>query len=428
MKKHMINGILIILAAIMVIGSTPILISATGLDAVKEEKADLEQKKKDIDSIIAALEHEKGDILNYIEKLDTQLNELTERIIVLTTEIEEAEADLEVAKEELKLAKDKEEKQYDCMKKRVQYIYENGEPSFIGILLESKSISEFLNQVEIRSKITEYDNNIFNEYARITKEVSEKEQELEVKVADLNLMQEELEYEQDAVMILVEEKNKELTSNEDELMAAEIVSNEYDAELEEKLKEIEHLEEEERKRAEEELRRQQEEERKRREQEELTRIAKVRAEEEAKRQAEAANPENNVSQGNSSTGSFIWPTSGRVSSGFGWRGNPFGTGGSEFHGGIDIAASYGTPIVAAASGTVTAAGYGSGNGNYIYLSHGNGLVTKYLHASSLAVGSGTYVEKGQVIAYVGSTGRSTGNHLHFQIEVYGSPTNPYNYL
>ena len=251
-----------------------------------------------------------------------------------------------------------------------------------------------------------------------------------------------------------QEKSKELTSREDELLAAEIVANEYDAELAEKLKEIEHLEEEERKKAEEELRQRQEEERKRKEAEERQRIAKIRAEEaaaEAQAAAEAAaqaaaaqaaaqtanqSKSNNTSQptqpskpsqpaqpsqpsqpSQGSGGAFVWPTSGRITSTFGYRSNPFGTGGSEFHGGIDIAANYGTPIKAAASGTVTSAGYGTGNGNYIYINHGNGLVTKYLHASSLAVSAGTYVNQGDTIAYVGSTGRSTGNHLHFQVEV-----------
>lgn len=465
MGKNKRKGIIIILTTIILIGIIPVSSSATELDAAKQQREDLEQKKADINNKIGELEKEKGNILNYIEKLDTELNQLTVEINTLTAEIDQAEKDLEVAKAELEDAKEREAKQYESMQKRIKYIYEEDEPSFLDVLLDSKSISDLLNQVEIRSKISEYDKNMYDEYIKVTEEVLEKEQALEVNVSNLKIMEEELLYEQEAVEILVQEKSKELTSREDELLAAEIVANEYDAELAEKLKEIEHLEEEERKKAEEELRQRQEEERKRKEAEERQRIAKIRAEEaaaEAQAAAEAAaqaaaaqaaaqtanqSKSNNTSQptqpskpsqpaqpsqpsqpSQGSGGAFVWPTSGRITSTFGYRSNPFGTGGSEFHGGIDIAANYGTPIKAAASGTVTSAGYGTGNGNYIYINHGNGLVTKYLHASSLAVSAGTYVNQGDTIAYVGSTGRSTGNHLHFQVEVYGTAVNPYNYL
>jgi len=114
---------------------------------------------------------------------------------------------------------------------------------------------------------------------------------------------------------------------------------------------------------------------------------------------------------------------------FGKRNAPT-AGASTFHKGIDIGASYGTPIYAAASGTVSIAqyGYGGGYGNYILLDHGNGVQTLYGHCSSLAVSAGTHVNQGQVIAYVGSTGNSTGNHLHFEVRVNGVAQNPQNYV
>ena len=262
MKKHNKRGILIILVVIMVVGVFPFSIAANELDSAKQEKTALEQKKKDIDNKIAALESEKTDIVNYIEKLDIQLNELTEQMNILTADIEEAQADLIVTQKELEKAKAHEEKQYESMKKRIQYIYENGESSYLEILIESKDISEFLNQVEIRSKITEYDNNLLDEYNKITQKVIQKEEELEEKLASLNLMQEELSYEQEAVETLVQAKAVELAKHEEQIVASENVAKEYEAELEAKLAEIQHLEEEERKRQEEELRRKQEEERK----------------------------------------------------------------------------------------------------------------------------------------------------------------------
>ncbi|WP_315443923.1 M23 family metallopeptidase [uncultured Selenomonas sp.] len=119
----------------------------------------------------------------------------------------------------------------------------------------------------------------------------------------------------------------------------------------------------------------------------------------------------------------IWPTTGYVSSPYGLR-----FGGSEFHQGVDIAAEIGTPIVATADGVVTAAGWNGGYGNMVDVDHGGGIVTRYGHASAVAVTVGQQVRRGQTIAYVGSTGRSTGPHLHYEVRVNGQPVNPAGYL
>jgi murein DD-endopeptidase MepM/ murein hydrolase activator NlpD len=122
-----------------------------------------------------------------------------------------------------------------------------------------------------------------------------------------------------------------------------------------------------------------------------------------------------------------WPVKGRVTSGFGFRRSPFG-GGREFHNGVDIAASTGTPVKAAGKGKVIFAGSRSGYGRTVIINHGYGFKSLYAHNSSLLVKAGQWVEAEQVIARVGSTGRSTGPHLHFTIEVNGKAVNPYNYL
>ena len=127
------------------------------------------------------------------------------------------------------------------------------------------------------------------------------------------------------------------------------------------------------------------------------------------------------------TGSFRWPTSGRISSYFGGRKSPGGIG-STNHKGIDIAGRYGSPICAADGGTVTYAGWMSGYGYLVQISHGNGYVTYYGHNSSLLVSVGDHVYKGQQIARMGSTGNSTGNHCHFEVRYNGVPKNPLNYL
>ena len=119
----------------------------------------------------------------------------------------------------------------------------------------------------------------------------------------------------------------------------------------------------------------------------------------------------------------IWPAAGYVSSPYGLRFD-----GTEFHQGIDIAADMGAPIVATADGVVTAAGWNGGYGNMVDVDHGGGIVTRYGHASAVAVTVGQQVRRGEVIAYVGSTGRSTGPHVHYEVRVNGAPVNPAGYL
>lgn len=122
-------------------------------------------------------------------------------------------------------------------------------------------------------------------------------------------------------------------------------------------------------------------------------------------------------------GSFSWPVTGTITSPFGWRSNPFG-GAPEFHQGLDIAAPSGTTVTAAASGTVIMAQWYGGYGNYILIDHGGGYSTGYGHLSAIYVSSGQAVQRGQAIGAVGSTGQSTGPHLHFEVRIAGKPVDP----
>ncbi len=129
----------------------------------------------------------------------------------------------------------------------------------------------------------------------------------------------------------------------------------------------------------------------------------------------------------SGSGSLSWPVSGPVTSPFGWRIHPI-LGYKKFHTGIDIGVGYGAPIHSAAAGTVIYATWMGGYGNVVIVDHGNGLSTLCAHQSSLAVGSGAHVARGQTVGYVGSTGFSTGPHLHFEVRVNGNPVDPMGYL
>ena len=127
-------------------------------------------------------------------------------------------------------------------------------------------------------------------------------------------------------------------------------------------------------------------------------------------------------------GMFIWPTTVRtITSPYGYRYHPI-SGTYKFHSGVDIGASYGSPVYAAAAGTATVSYDAGGFGNYVTINHGNGYSTLYGHMSSVAISSGSYVSQGQVIGYVGSTGASTGPHLHFNVYHNGSLTNPMSYF
>ncbi len=158
--------------------------------------------------------------------------------------------------------------------------------------------------------------------------------------------------------------------------------------------------------------------------------ARAAAAREAAARAAAAQPESSSSSSSvaapappttQSASGLSWPVSGPVTSPFGWRWG-------RMHEGIDIAAAYGTPIGAAAAGTVIYCGWMSGYGNLVVIDHGGGLSTAYAHQSSIAAGCGQSVGRSQTIGYVGSTGHSTGPHLHFEVRINGSPVDPLGYL
>ncbi len=124
----------------------------------------------------------------------------------------------------------------------------------------------------------------------------------------------------------------------------------------------------------------------------------------------------------------VWPVEGKLESGFGGRRNPFGGNSYEFHSGQDIEAPWGAPVIAGANGNVTFVGWQNGYGQLVVIDHGGGLTTRYGHLSHIDVSQGQTVTRGQFIARVGSTGRSTGPHLHYEVRINDEPVNPLQYL
>ena len=307
------------------------------------------------------------------------------------------------------------------------------------MLLSSGSMSELLNRAEYIQEISVYDRDMLEKYKAIVADIAATKVKLEEELQQLEDLKTQTEAKQQSVLMLVDEKNKELANLNSQLETQAELRAGYEADLAETNARIAQMEEEIRK-AEEEARRRAEEEARRKAEEEARRKAEeaARAREgagEASGQAVDAPKDtekkssSSSSSGSKATGSLSWPlpASDYVTSGFGHRESPT-AGASSNHQGIDIGASTGSSITAADGGTVITASYSSSAGNYVVISHGNGLSTVYMHCSKLLVSEGDTVSKGQTIAKVGSTGYSTGPHLHFGVRKNGSYVDPTDYV
>lgn len=352
---------------------------ASEISETEKKAEELEQKKQEA-------EGEKQSLVDQLNAILAEMDETKAKIEAKEIEVREKE-------EELVQAKIDENDQYENMKKRIKFMYENGNTQFIEILCESKSIGEFLNNAEYITTISEYDRDMLVEFQHIVQMVAEQEETLKAEYAELEAMQNSLIAKQGELNELMASKEEEIQKLSDDLGATR-----------DRLEQL-------KKAAEEAARKQKEQE----------------------EQAKRAQANANISSGAGASvvtgnGTFAHPCPGaRVSSEFGWRDEPIaGTGNT--HKGLDLAAPTGTPIYAAAAGTVSIARYSNSAGNWVVINHGNGLQTYYMHASALYVAEGQSVSKGQNIAAVGSTGQSTGPHLHFQVMVNGTPVNPRNYL
>ena len=364
-------------------------------------------EKKKTEQELKNLEGLKSDTTAYVKKLDSSLESIGNELSKLGDDIDAKEKQIDTTKQELSEAKETEKSQYESMKLRIKYMYEKGDSTYVDLLMEAGSLSELLSKAEYITKISSYDRKKLDEYAATKEKIAEKEKALE-EHAELLTLQDETEAKQASVEKLLAAKQTELRNYETKIASAEGQISEYAKSIEAQENQIKSIEAE--------IKRKEEE-------------ARKKAEEEKKKAAaanKAAQTYKTVSLGDIS---FTWPcpASGRITSGFGSRKSPT-KGASSNHQGIDISAPTGTSIVAAAAGEVVIATYSSSAGNYVMISHGGGVYTVYMHASSLLVSQGQSVKKGQTIAKVGSTGYSTGSHLHFGVRVNGSYVNPTKYV
>lgn len=385
----------VVMVAMVLSLAIPVQASSTKdkINDVKEQQEQSEQRKSEIESKIQELEVYKADAISYIQKMDAELADVEAKLEDLSNQ--QAIKEQEIAETEIELedAKKTEREQYESMKLRIQYMYENGNESYLDMLLGAESFADLLNKSEYITQIINYDRDMLDAYQQTILEVEAKEAQLEEENQELTYLIQESEDEKENLHRLIDAKAVVLAGYEADIESgeAEVSALEADmAKMEEELAELE---------------------------------AKLkREEEEAARQAAAAR---RTYDGGSLGFPMAWYY--RKTSDFGYREHPI-FGQVLQHNGVDLSADTGTAIYAAYKGTVVVSTYNSSAGNYIMIDHGSGLMTVYMHCSKLLVSVGETVSKGQTIGLVGSTGNSTGPHLHFSVRLNGSYVDPKPYI
>lgn len=374
-------------------------ITSDSIEAKKDEIADATKQQNDIknsisnmEAIVAGLEAKKADLDHYIEEIDGTMSDLQTKISTYEHLILEKEEEIEVKQKELEEALSKEAEQYDSMQKRIQFMYENGETSYLEAIFQAEGFSDMLNRAEYVEQIAAYDNQMLHEYIMQKEYIALCKESVEQEKITLNESKSAMEEEKSNLEVIRNKKAQDLAVYEHDIALTEATIKELEADLKYQTDLIASLEKE--------------------ITDEQREILKA----------------NGITLGYDGSG-FANPAPSYtvITSEFGWRKDPF-TGLKAYHNGIDMAAAEGTPIVAAYTGIVGEAGYNKSMGNYIYVEHGDGLRTIYLHASKLYVKKDDIVIKGEVIGAVGSTGRSTGPHLHFSVRLNGEYVSPWNYL
>ena len=397
MKKKTVRLISCIIAGILVAAMVFSMIASGLVYAGAVSSKELKSKLSD-------LEDQKASVKAELDSLAGKVDEVAKTRAALQKEIK-------LTKEEI--TTDAAIKALDSKKERfsetVRTTYEQGETSYLEVLLNASNFSDLLSRLEIVSAIMDDNKKIVAEYTAAKEDIQQKRDDLQATQDEQVQYQENLKY-----------KAEELKSSEEQQKALQKSLQAYQKEQKAEYERItsemdtvsDQIAEQSRKEA----------------------AAAAAAAAAAKKKGGSSSSSSSSSAGNLSSatltsGTFTWPLPGYTnnSSAYGWRVHPiYGT--RKFHKGEDIPAPTGTPIVAAASGTVTTAGWVSGYGNYTVINHGGGVMTAYGHQSAIHVSVGQRVTAGQTIGLVGSTGNSTGPHLHFEVYVNGSTQNPMSYF
>jgi murein DD-endopeptidase MepM/ murein hydrolase activator NlpD len=326
-----------------------------------------------LDDVLNKISHTKNQLADNkkeISALNSEITELQDAITATESDIAKLEIKIAIKEQQLSAKKKEIDKSSNQLNARLRQIYKSGSVSFVDILLSSGNISEFMSNMDMISLIYKSDKDLVlslkNSYQKIKQQKAE--------------------------LLLL---HNDLTSKEDSLTAGKAVIAEKRGLISSEIKKLE----------------------------------KELAAEQAAADQLIKEINEHSGHGNYTGGKLLWPCPGytRVTSEFGWRIHPI-LGYRKFHTGIDIGAPYGATVVAANTGKVIESYYNSSYGNMVIIDHGGGIATLYAHLSARLVSVGTTVERGQTIARVGSTGMSTGPHLHFEVRVNGVYQNPRSYL
>lgn len=353
------------------------------IDAMKEEANSLKQQQEEIQEQLDSLAADRENAMARKTLLEQQINATRAEISSIAAQISKYDELIAQKQTELDEAEAEEQDQYELFCERVRYMEEQGEVSYWSILFSSKDFADLLDNAMMVEEIMDYDNQVMDQLIALREQIEEDKAELETarqeqqdakaeqEAAQANLQAQESEV--DALLSQISNQEDELEAREAQLRAASDAATAEIAAAEREL---------------------------------AAQIANVPSE-----------------------SGFLWPLPGRynLSSLFGSRKHPI-TGKANNHTGIDIPASSGTSILAAKSGVVTTSTYNNSYGNYVVVSHSDGTSTLYAHMVRRNCSKGDTVSQGQVIGYVGTTGSSTGNHLHFEVRVNGSRVDPINYF
>lgn len=368
---------------------------AASLTELQQEQARLEQEQEENDAKLASLKEDQSKQQEYKDALDAQMQNLQSQIDGLNTQINSLDASIEEKNTAIAEKQKNIDEDVETLKERLCAIYMMGDASTLEILLQSESVIDMAQKVELLNIITEHDTKLIAQLTADMESIADEKAEIESEKEQVAAARTELE-----------SKGSELAE----------VQAEAERVLEELNQSVASV------------------------QAESDRIAEEKAQADkavddwledyyASQKPSTGGGSSSGSGGYTSTGNFTWPVPGftRLTTRF----QEWTYGG--YHRGIDIASTggrsiYGAPIVAADSGRVIKAGWNNSYGNCVYIDHGGGYVTRYAHASSLAVTQGQTVTKGQTIAYVGNTGDSFGAHLHFEVILNGTLKNPMSYF
>ena len=410
MEKFLrILGIVLIIMIIITYNNISIGASISDLQDQQSSVSDkIEEQEQKLDEINT----EKSETLSSVEQLSSQISSYESEIEQLNEQITSLEKQIKEAQEQI--AKDEEQykKDQEALNERLVTIYENGETSYLDVLLSSSSLTDFISGYYIVSELTAYDTEMLEKLEEEKQKIENEKNQMEANQEEVKTAKEAQQSKQEELKVAKAEKEKYFS----ELTEEEQKTQETIEELEETNKDID------------------------------KQIEAAQAAIEAAKKAAASKP--NKGSGSSSSVPSGTPGSSQSSSGFIWPVNSqyrvttgwYYSSGS-LHGAVDFSGSgiSGSPAYAVADGyvvTSTAVTDGRGNytsyGNYVLIAHYNGLYTLYAHLNSRAVSTGQTVSQGQVIGAVGSTGNSTGPHLHFEVRTspgkYANRVNPLNYL